>query len=31
MKSLTVSGLICVLNLYFAEKLLRKAKFAGGC
>ena len=28
MKSLTCSCLICALNLYFAQKLLRKAKFA---
>ena len=27
MKSLTCSCLICALNLYFAQKLLRKAKF----
>ena len=37
MKSLTFSCLICALNregplnLYFAQKLLRKAKFARGC
>ena len=27
MNSLTFSCLICALNLYFAQKLLRKAKF----
>ena len=31
MKSLTFSFLICAPNLYFAQKLLRKAKFARGC
>ena len=31
MKSLTFSCLICTLNLYFAQKLHRKAKFARGC
>ena len=31
MKSLTCSCLICALNLYFAPKVLRKAKFARGC
>ena len=31
MKSLTFSCLLCALNLYFAAKLLRKAKFARGC
>ena len=30
-KSLTFSFLICAPNLYFAQKLLRKAKFARGC
>ena len=30
-KSLTSSCLICALNLYFAQKLLRKAKIAQGC
>ena len=31
MKSLTFSCLICALNLYFAQKFLRKAKFVRGC
>ena len=31
MKYLTFSCLICALNLYFAQKLLRKAKFVRGC
>ena len=31
MKPLTFSCLICALNLYFAQKLLRRAKFARGC
>ena len=31
MKSLTFSCLICALNLYFAQKLLRKAKVAQVC
>ena len=31
MKSLTFSFLICASNLYFVQKLLRKAKFARGC
>ena len=31
MKSLTFSCLICALNLYFAQKLVRRAKFARGC
>ena len=31
MKSLTCLCLICALNLYFAPKVLRKAKFARGC
>ena len=31
MKSLTFLCLICALNLYFAQKLLRKAKFVRGC
>ena len=30
-KSLTSSRLICALNLYFAQKLLREAKIARGC
>ena len=29
-KSLTFSYLICALNLYFAQKLLRRAKLARG-
>ena len=31
MKLLTLSCLICALNVYFALKLLRKAKNAQGC
>ena len=31
MKSLTFLCLICALNLYFAQKLLRKAQFVQGC
>ena len=31
MKSLTCSCFMCALNLYFVQKLLRKAKFARGC
>ena len=31
MKSLTFLRFICALNLYFAQKLLRKAKFVRGC
>ena len=31
MKSLTFSCLICALNLYFAQKLVREAKFVRGC
>ena len=30
MKLLTFLGLVCALNLYFAQKLLRKAKLAQG-
>ena len=30
-KSLTSSRLICALNLYFAQKLLREAKIAQDC
>ena len=31
MKSLTFRCLVCALNLYFAQKLPRKAKLARGC
>ena len=31
MKSLTLSCLICALNVYFSLKLLRKEKNAQGC
>ena len=31
MESLTLSSLVCALNLYFAQKLPRKAKLARGC